>query len=92
MRQGCLIASYLYVIQAEPLAESVHHQKNIKGFQLPSPTEDNKKMEAEISMFADDTQLYHTTESSISEGFKIVQIYCQAFSAEINLKKTKVYT
>ena len=88
MRQGCPIAAYLYILQSEPLAQTIRKSKHISGISLPSNITD-KKFEAKISSFADDTQLFHTTEKSILEGFKILDTYCKASGAMLNLKKTK---
>ena len=88
MRQGCPIASYLYILQAEPMAESIRNNNKIKGLKVPS-LEPETKFEAKISMFADDTQLFHSSESSIIEGFKVLETYCKASGAKLNLHKTK---
>ncbi len=86
MRQGCPIAASLYVLQAEPLAESIRQSKKIKGIRLPGKNCDE---EVKISMFADDTQLFLTTEASITESFEMLQLYCKASGAELNYQKTK---
>lgn len=88
MRQGCPIASYLYIIQAEPLAQSIRKNEQIHGVELPALNEQGK-VHIKISMFADDTQLFHTTEQSICKGFEILNIYCKASGAKLNLHKTK---
>ena len=88
MRQGCPLAAYLYILQAEPLAQTVRKSSHICGIKLPT-LKDGIQREARISLFADDTQLFHSTEKSISEGFKILDTYCQASGAKLNLKKTK---
>ena len=88
MRQGCPIAAFLYIIQAEPMAQTIRKNEKIKGIEIPTP-EVNTKACVKISMFADDTQLYHSTEASIIEGFKTIDIYCKASGAMLNLHKTK---
>ena len=50
---------------------------------------DAQTVEVRISMFADDTQLYHSSESSIREGFNILDIYSKASGAQVNVSKTK---
>ena len=87
MRQGCPIAAYLYILQAEPMALAIRKSTNICGIRLPVVEE--QRLEARISMFADDTQLFHSTEKSIKEGFDILETYCQASGAKINISKTK---
>ena len=88
MRQGCPIASYLYVLQAEPMAEAIRKNEQIIGIKLPSV---NPELETnvKISMFADDTQIYNSTENSIVESFKTLELYCKASGALLNLDKTK---
>lgn len=88
MRQGCPIAAYLYILQAEPMAESIRKNKNIKGIEIPNSTT-NETTCIKISMFADDTQLFHRNESSIIESFKTLELYCKASGAKLNLHKTK---
>ena len=88
MRQGCPIASYLYILQAEPMAESIRKNSKIKGLHIPTHNQPDK-IEAKISMFADDTQLFHSTEQSIIEGFKTLDTYCKASGAQLNMHKTK---
>ena len=88
MRQGCPIAAYLFILQAEPMAESIRKNKKIKGIEIPTPNIETK-ITAKISMFADDTQLFHRTEASILEGFKTLDTYCRASGAKLNLHKTK---
>ena len=59
MRQGCAIASYLYIIQAEPLVETIRGSNEIEGIYLDS---ENKSNEIRIASFADDSQLFHWSE------------------------------
>lgn len=88
MRQGCPIAAYLYILQAEPLAEAIRKSKDIQGIPLPIKVE-NVTIEAKISIFADDTQLYCRNKPSIKNAFKILELYAKASGARINYKKTK---
>jgi len=88
LRQGCPIASYLYVLQAEPMAQSIRNNDKIKGIVLPTPNPGDK-ITTKISMFADDTQLFHSTEASIVEGFRTLDVYCKASGAKLNIHKTK---
>ena len=88
MRQGCPIASFLYVIQAEPMAQTIRKNTKIKGIDLPATTETGQ-ITAKISMFADDTQIFISTEASIIESFKTLDVYCKASGAKLNMHKTK---
>jgi exodeoxyribonuclease III len=83
MRQGCPIAAYLYVMQAEPMAETIRKCPGITGIKLTD------QVTAKIAMFADDTQLFFENERSIIKGFNIIQSYEKASGAKINFEKTK---
>ena len=86
MRQGCPLAAYLYILQAEPMAQTIRSSKEIEGIFLDH---ENKNHEVRIASFADDTQLFHRTEKSITSCFKILHTYSEASGAKLNLKKTK---
>ncbi len=53
MRQGAPLCAYLYIIQAEPLAEIVRKCNDIRGIYV---TDDGKQVK--ITAFADDTTDY----------------------------------
>ena len=86
MRQGCPVAAYLYILQAEPMAQTIRKSDKIQGIYLPS---EHDQLEAKISLFADDTQLFHRSERSIKHAFDILSIYCKASGARLNMTKTK---
>ena len=88
MRQGCPVAAYLYILQAEPMAEAIRKSNNIDGIELPVKENGNTKT-AKISLFDDDTQIFCKNESSITNVFKVLEQYAQASGAKINYKKTK---
>jgi exodeoxyribonuclease III len=88
MRQGCPIAAYLYIVQAEPMAQSIRNSDKIEGIPMQIPNSE-EKLEVKIAMFADDTQLFHSSKKSIEEGFTILDTYCKASGAKLNLSKTK---
>ena len=88
--QGCPIASYLYILQAEPMAQSIRKNK-IKGIEIPMPHPETK-VTAKISMFVEFTQLYHSSEASIVEGFQTLDTYCKPSGAKLYLHKPKGYT
>ena len=52
MRQGYPIERYLYILQAQPIAQSIGENKTIQGIPLPSHDE-NHRTESKISMFVD---------------------------------------
>ena len=76
MRQGCPIAAYLYILQAEPMAEAIRKNKGIQGIELPE-FNNIKLDEAKISIFADDTQLFCKNEESIKNAFKVLKCYAR---------------
>ena len=58
----------------------------IDGVKIPV---DDEVQEVKVASFADDTQLFHTSEKSILEGFKILETFSKASGAKLNMKKTK---
>jgi hypothetical protein len=57
-------------------------------FKLPGEA-DGKELEAKISMFADDTQLFNKDERSVEKSFVILSKYEKASGSRINYNKTK---
>ena len=86
MRQGCPIAAFLYILQAEPMSETIRKSETIEGIKISLG---NNQQEVRVASFADDTQLFHRSEKSIKEGFKILEIYSKASGAKLNMTKTK---
>jgi len=91
MRQGCPVAAYLYILQAEPMAEAIRKNNKIDGIELPVKENENTKS-AKIALFADDTQIFCKNESSIKTVFKVLEQYARASGAKINYKKLKGFT
>ena len=87
VRQGCPIAAFLYILQAEPMAEAIRKSKEVKGICLLGSNQ--KVFEPKIALFADDTQIFLSTDSSIRDTFKILKTYSLASGAKLNMKKTK---
>ena len=86
VRQGAPLSAYLYILQAEPLAEAVRKSKDIKGVQIK--TDETRSEEVKIAAYADDTQAYVTDRKSIENYFKWLSIYSRASGAKINNNKT----
>ncbi len=84
VRQGSPLSAYLYILQAEPMANLVRKSENIKGIEL------NNEKELRITAYADDTQGYVKDENSMNEFWKMLDIYSKASGAKINENKTKV--
>ena len=83
VRQGCPIAPYLYVLQAEPFAESIRKNEKIEGIMLPNARE------AKIGMFADDNQTFISSTPSFVELSSVLKLYEKASGALVNYQKTK---
>jgi len=83
VRQGCPIAPYLYVLQAEPFAEAIRKDNNITGIKLPN----NK--EVKLNLWADDTQTFLSTKNSFFHFFRKLQLYENSSGSRVNYVKTK---
>ena len=87
-RQGCSVAPLIYILQVEPMACAIRGNNDTKGIQLPGEP-GGKELEAKISMFADDTQLFNKDERSVEKCFVILSKYEKASGSRINYNKTK---
>ena len=83
VRQGCPIAPYIYILQAEPFATNIRKNPDIEGIKLPGG------LEAKLNMFADDSQSLISKEKSIEALFQILAKYELASGASVNYHKTK---
>jgi hypothetical protein len=68
------------------MACAIRGNNDIKGIKLPGEP-GGKELEAKISMFADDTQLFNKDERSVEKSFNILSKYAfvRKFSAFPNL-------
>ena len=83
-RQGCPILPLIYVLHAEPMACSLRENELIKGIkQLPH------NFEAKINIYADDTQLFNSTEQYTVETFSTLEIYEKASGSKMNVDQTE---
>ncbi len=82
LRQGSPLSSLLYILQAEPFAETIRKSTELKGITVC-------KKEIKITAFADDTQIYISNEKAKKEMDKILNLYSQASGARINEQKTE---
>ncbi len=82
LRQGSPLSSLLYLLQAEPFAESIRKCEELKGITI-----DNT--EIKITAFADDTQIYISNEKSKMEMDRILELYSKASGAKVNKEKTE---
>jgi hypothetical protein len=70
------------------MACAMRGNNDIKGIKLPGEP-GGKELEAKISMFADDTQLFNKDERSVEKSFDILSKYEKASGSRINYNKTK---
>jgi hypothetical protein len=70
------------------MACAIRGNNDIKGIKLPGEP-GGKELEAKISMFADDTQLFNKDERSLEKSFDILSKYEKASGSRINYNKTK---
>ena len=82
LRQGSPLSSLLYILQAEPFAQSVRSSDKIMGIKLA-------EKEVKISSYADDTQIFVKNEQSIKEVHHLLDLYSKSSGAKINHKKTE---
>ena len=85
IKQGCPISALLYVLAAEPLGQAFLKNNKIHGIKIP-----NSEKESKYFAHADDTTLTVSDSSSISEAFKILDIYSEASGAKINRQKSEI--
>ena len=70
------------------MACAIRGNNDIKRIKLPGEP-GGKELEAKISMFADDTQLFNKDERSVEKSFDILSKYEKASGSRINYDKTK---
>ena len=63
VRQECPLSLLLYIINVEVINLNIKTNKNIIGYPIP-----NQKEQLKFSQYADDTNLFVTTEESILEN------------------------
>ena len=68
------------------MAASIRGNNHIQGIKLPS--HGNLNLEARISQFVDDTQLFCKNETSVPHIFKILSFYERASETKMNKSKT----
>ena len=85
VRQGYSLSALLFIIQAEPLAETVRDSPNIEG--ITNLSYDNKITEFQLSQYADDTTMILKHYSMISECLNILSDFGLASGSRLNIKK-----
>ena len=82
IRQGCSISALLYALIAEVLGAVIRKNEKIRGIKISNS-------ELKIIQYADDTEIFATTEESIEEIFEVIQKYEKGTGAKINVEKTE---
>ncbi|CAC5388981.1 unnamed protein product [Mytilus coruscus] len=82
IKQGCPMSAILYVLAAEPLGQALLKNNNIHGIKIPFSVKESKYF-----AHADDTTLTVADKNSVTEAFKIFDLYSQASGAKINREK-----
>ena len=84
IRQGCPFSALLYVLIAEVLGAAISKNEKIQGVKILNS-------ELKILQYADDTEIFATTDESINEIFYIIDKYEKGTGAKINVEKQRVY-
>ena len=82
VRQGDPLSALLYVIIAEVLGNQIRSNNDIKGIVI-------NDVEQKILQYADDTQIFLTNDTSITEVFRQLEYYEEATGAKVNIQKTE---
>ncbi len=83
LKQGCPLASMLFNIYVEPLAQAIRDDPKIHGIPVPGG-EDNL-----ASLFADDGNYFLSVRTSLHHFFHIFERFRLATGSTINHQKTK---
>ena len=84
VRQGCSLSMPLYVICFEPFAHKIRNSDDIKGIKMPGTNS-----EVKLSLYADDSTAFLTTDSSIRKYLHWVKLFGKISGAKINYEKSK---
>ncbi|CAC5384245.1 unnamed protein product [Mytilus coruscus] len=85
VKQGCPISALLYVLLAEPLSIAFKKNCEIRGVVIP-----NTNVEEKVFVHADDTTLTLVDKNSVSETFRVLELYEKASGAKLNKEKSEV--
>ncbi|CAC5395158.1 unnamed protein product [Mytilus coruscus] len=85
VKQGCPISALLYVLLAEQLSIAIKKNYEIRGVVIP-----NTNVEEKVFVHADDTTLTLVDKNSVSETFRVLELYEKASGAKLNKEKSEV--
>lgn len=83
IRQGCPLSAQLYSLVAESLGMMIKKDQRIKSINIENGREGQK-----IFQYADDTTLIIEDLESIRIAMELMQKFCKATGAKINVEKT----
>ena len=81
IKQGCPIASYLYIIYIEPLIRKLNHE--LRGIAIGTAN-------LKTSTYIDDLILFISDDQEIAQADLITQNFAKATNSLINYTKTKI--
>ncbi|CAC5424486.1 unnamed protein product [Mytilus coruscus] len=79
------MSAILYVLASEPLGQALLKNNNIHGIKIPFSVKESKYF-----AHADDTTLTVADKNSVTEAFKIFDLYSQTSGAQINREKSEI--
>lgn len=83
VRQGCPLSALLYAVVAEILGLACKADANAQGVHIPGTDEQTKNFQ-----FADDTTFTLLNIESLVHVMRVVQSYCAASGANVNMSKS----
>ena len=84
VRQGCPLSMILFIIYQEALYRLIKKSPRIKPLHLPN------EQKIQLLGFADDSNVFITREVDLNVLYSIINKFCLATGAQINMQKTKI--
>jgi len=86
VRQGCPLSPLLYILSLEPLVAALRSAPSLTGVHFPG----SRGISAKVAAYADDMTLFLTTEQDFVVADRILQGFCEASGARVNVGKSSV--
>ncbi len=90
VRQGSPLSPYLYILQAEPLADTIRKSDDVVGVHITGVN--NTDIEVKLNAYADDMQGYVSNEASIGKYFEILDQFGKASGAKNKSRQAQADT